>query len=81
MAELESRHITRIKRQVYAQYPEMRGAEPEVAARPGSAGAASATFVLTFKQKISLPGGGTMTRLVRATVNQDGNVIKITSSR
>lgn len=81
MAELDSRHITRAKRQVFAQYPELRGTDPEITSRAGSGAGKGRVFVLTFRRQMALPGGGNMTRLVRATVSQDGDILKITSSR
>ncbi|MBN1919949.1 MAG: hypothetical protein JW892_01790 [Anaerolineae bacterium] len=81
MAELASRHITNAKRQVYSQFPELKDAEPEISARATAGKANSEIFILTFKGKLSLPDGHSLTRVVHATVNQDGDIVKITSSR
>ncbi len=80
MAELDPRHLAAVKRQVWAQFPELQGAEPEVASRPAP-GAAGELLILTFQRQLPLPGGGTLRRLVRATVTPEGEIVKITSSR
>lgn len=81
MAELASRHIANTKRKVYSQFPELRGTEPEISARPTAGKAGPGIFTLTFRGELPLPDGRSLTRVVRATVNQDGDILKITSSR
>lgn len=81
MVEMDSHHIAKAKRKVYAQFPELKGTEPEISTRPTPGKANSELLILTFKRELPLPDGGSLTRVVRATVNQDGEVVKITSSR
>jgi hypothetical protein len=38
-------------------------------------------YVLTFEKDVPLPGGHTLKRLVRVTMDESGEVVKLTSSK
>jgi hypothetical protein len=83
LSELASEHVAKAKRLVRAEFPEMAGAEPAItkgAHGKGGQGGKS-TFVLTFKKHIPLPDGGRLARVVRVTMGQAGEVIKLSSSK
>ena len=71
--------VSRISRQVVRTFPEMDGVSPTV--RPQGAGAGNDVYLLTFKGRVSLPGGKTMSRIVRVTADAGGRIIRISTSR
>jgi hypothetical protein len=83
LSELEPRYISNAKEAVHEQFPEMAGVEPTVSRKAHSkgGGGSKSLYVLTFKKSISLQGGGHLMRSVRVTMDQTGEIIKLTSSR
>jgi hypothetical protein len=84
LAELAPQHIAKAKEAVREAFPEMAGVEPRVsvkAAHSKGKGSGNAIYVLTFKKGISLQDGGCLTRAVRVTMDQTGEIIKLTSSK
>jgi hypothetical protein len=93
VTEIKNGHLKRAKRIVRDKFPEMAGVEPSLAkkrshskggrsrsgASAGSGGAGH--YVLTFEKDVSLPGGRRLKRLVRVTMNESGEVLKLTSSK
>jgi hypothetical protein len=84
LSELSPEHVAKAKRIVRAEFPEMAGVEPAVSEKgahsKGGAGD-EAVFVLTFQKSIPLPDGGRLARVVRVTMGQTGEVIKLSSSK
>jgi hypothetical protein len=84
LSRLAPEHIAKAKRIVGTEFPEMTGAEPAISERgarsKGGAGD-EAVFVLTFQKHIPLPNGGRLARVVRVTMGQEGEVIKLSSSK
>lgn len=93
MADLRDRYVKKAKRLVLDKFPEMTGVEPSLAKKraqhkgvgqnagcPGNSGN-SGHYVLTFEREVSLPGGGSLKRLVRVTMDNSGEVVKLTSSK
>lgn len=79
---LSTAQIDSIARQVYGQFPEVKGARPNVQAQAGAKTPnSSPRFVLTFKSQGSGPGGKTIPRIVRVVADERGKVIKISTSR
>jgi hypothetical protein len=71
---LQAEVIERISKQVCRDYPEMRGARPSISGQGGN-------FVLTFRGKVRTSSGAEMSRIVRAVADEDGRVIKISTSK
>lgn len=79
---LSSSQIDSIARQVYGQFPDVKGARPNVQTQAGAKTPNSAQrFVLTFKGSGQGPGGKTIPRIVRVVADERGKVIKISTSR
>ena len=86
---LNSSQVDSIARQVYRRFPEMRGQSPSVQrqilaaeAKSGKAGGpAKERYVLTFRGSQSTPDGRRLTRIVRATADERGRVLKISTSK
>lgn len=71
--------VTRIARQVVRTFPEMDGVTPTVRAQEGGRGAE--VYLLTFKGRAALPGGKTLSRIVRVVADDVGRIIRISTSR
>jgi len=71
--------VTRITRQVVRTFPEMDGVTPTVRAQEASRGAE--VFLLTFKGRAALPGGKSLSRIVRVVADDAGRIIRISTSR
>jgi hypothetical protein len=69
----------RIARQVSRSFPEMNGVRPSVRQQSGKNGLAH--YLLIFKGKAQLPGGKTMSRIVRVLADESGNIIRMSTSR
>jgi len=81
-----------INQTIWRQYPEFQGVKPSVraATQSGSSGAAGKfgglklqepAFTLTYQSKVSLPGGKSLSRWVRVSLNAQGEILKISSSK
>lgn len=93
MAGIEDRHVDRAKKLVLEKFPEMAGVEPSlskkrsqckgVGRKPTSSTSADRPrhYVLTFEKDVSLPEGRSLKRLVRVTMNESGEVLKLVSSK
>ncbi len=75
---MQNGSIAKVTRQVLRTFPEMEGVEPTVRAQPASD---LPQFILTYKGKASLPGGKTLTRIVRVVADDRGQVLRISTSR
>ncbi len=86
---LTSSQLDAIARQVYRRFPELRGESPSVqrqiggpeakSGRPG--GPVKERYVVTFKGSLQTPDGRRLYRIVRATADERGRVLKITTSK
>ncbi len=88
MAGLDDRHVAKAKRLVFEKFPEMAGAKPSVSEKrsqsKGKLGGdqkARTRYILTFEKDVHLPGGSRLKRLVRVTMDNTGEVIKLSSSK
>jgi len=70
--------IARVTREVVRTYPEMDGVSPTVRRETQ---APQEQYVLTYKGKVSLPGGRQMNRIVRVTADPRGRIVRISTSR
>jgi len=77
---MEKGSISKVTRQVVRTFPEMEGVAPSVRPQPAPEGTIE-QYVLTYKGKASLPGGKTLTRIVRVVADIGGHVIRISTSR
>jgi hypothetical protein len=85
---LDERHVAKAKRLVSDKFPEMADTKPSVSEkRVQSKGRLEGEqevkkrYVLTFEKDVSLPGGNALKRLVRVTMDDTGEVIRLTSSK
>jgi hypothetical protein len=79
--ELDRKAIARAQKAAREAFPEMAGIEPSVSSRMVRGKGGVALHVLTFKKSISLPDGGHMARVVRVTMDEQGEIVKVSSSK
>lgn len=65
----------KVSKKVYRQFPELAGKSPSLSSRPGG------ETLYTYKGNVKLPNGKSMSRVVRVVVNENGRILKLTSSR
>jgi hypothetical protein len=80
---MDSSQIKSISQDVYRRFPEFAGIQPKVQkqAPPSKASGGPQTFLLTYKGQANLPDQKTLPRWVRVVANEQGKIIKITTSR
>jgi len=78
VSKLNPRHIAEAKRIVYGQFPELDGLKPKISKTER---AGRTIYTLAFQATVSVEGGHQMRRTVRVTMDESGEIIKITSSR
>jgi hypothetical protein len=71
---MEPSAIDRVCQSVYRQFPELKGVRPSVRE-------SGMTFLLIFSGKVKTADGKTLPRTVRATANEQGNIVKLSTSR
>lgn len=72
--------VSKVSRQVTKTFPEMRGVRPTVKRETGG-GDDDPRYLLTYKGKADLPGGKTLSRIVRVVADDRGRIIRISTSR
>ncbi len=68
----------RVSREVVRSFPEMKGVRPSVK-RQGDGGREQ--YLLVYKGKAELPGGRSMTRIVRVVSDDTGSILRMSTSR
>jgi hypothetical protein len=72
---MESNILDRVSRQVFSQFPEVKGCTPKVRNQAGG------QYLLIYEGKGKTADGKMITRVVRVVVHADGTIGKITTSR
>jgi hypothetical protein len=80
---MDASYIKSISQDVYRRFPEFVGIQPKVQKQASSSKASggSQTFLLIYKGQASLPDQKTLPRWVRVVANEQGKILKITTSR
>ncbi|MGD2155282.1 MAG: hypothetical protein PVG14_14840 [Anaerolineales bacterium] len=82
--------IKSINKKVSKKFPEMLGVKPKVHKRPFSEAKSSQqntrfeeklTFLITYRNTVKSSNGNKIPRWVRVVVDQNGKIIKITTSK
>ncbi|MCU0488731.1 MAG: hypothetical protein MUE67_07245 [Anaerolineales bacterium] len=66
--------LTPINQEVYRRFPELRGVKPSMQKL-------AQNTLLIYQSLVSLPGNKTLQRSVRVVVNEQGKIVKISTSR
>ena len=69
---------SKISRQVSQSFPEMKGVNPSVK-RQGNNG--KEQYLLVYKGKAELPGGRSISRIVRVVADEGGSILRMSTSR
>jgi hypothetical protein len=77
---MKKQAVTKITSKVVKQFPEMDGVRPAVKRQQAPSNGVD-QFLLTYTGAAELPGGKTMKRIVRVVADEDGRVIRISTSR
>ncbi len=79
---MDSKTIFGIKQQIYRQFLEVAGEEPSVKAQASAKSPRQpATYLITFKGRVAQPNGVTFSRSVRVVADDNGRILKVTTSR
>jgi len=60
---------------------QLKSGNPPGGGRGAGTSAPDKRYIVTFEREIALPGGGKMKRMVRVTMDESGEVMKLTSSK
>jgi hypothetical protein len=72
---MESKAKSSVSNQVYRQFPEVKGSPPTVKSMPGD------KYQLIFHGKATTADGKTISRTIRVIADNDGHVLKLSTSR
>lgn len=75
---MDKKLIDRISRKVAQSFPEMRGVRPKVKREQRSSGLC---YHLTYKGTAELPGGRTIKRVAHVLADEDGKVLRMSTSK
>jgi len=76
---MDAKTVKSISNQVYRQFPEMHGVQPKKRLQSGT-GKANPTYTLTFQTTVRTQDGRQLDRWVRVVANEQGSIIKMTTS-
>jgi len=76
---MEQSALNKINRKVSRQFPEMAGVQPTIRTSQGPPDAQY--YTLTYKGTAALPGGKSMPRVVRVQADENGNVLRMSTSK
>jgi len=72
---MKAEMIRKVNEKVYKTHPKLVGVSPKVSASGGN------SFLLLYSFKDALPGGKSIAQTVRVVADENGNIIKMSSSR
>lgn len=72
---MEAKTLSAVSKQIYAKFPEVRGAKPKVTEYGDN------QYLIIFQGMAMSSNGKPIPRTVRAVVNEEGKIIKTTTSR
>jgi hypothetical protein len=79
---MDSRTINSIAQQIRHQFPDVDGNRPSVRSQAAAKNASSTgTYLLTFKGTAKGSGGPSFARTVRVVADENGRILKVTTSR
>jgi len=77
---MDAKIVSSVCSQIYRRFPEVNNVRPKVQTQPTSS-SASPIYLLIFKGAVTTADGKTLARIVRATVDEQGKILKVTTSR
>lgn len=76
---MEPRILNDVIKQIHRRFPEMTGVRPKVQAQ--RAGQSNGTYLLIFHNHVRVAGEQSLPRVLRVVVDEEGNILKISTSR
>lgn len=77
---MDNKILSQVIKQVYQKYPDLRGITPQVRELESN-GTNERKYSVVFKTSAISSNQKTITKYVRATVNDQGKILRISSSR
>jgi hypothetical protein len=82
MMSLSGAAVQKISNDIYRQFPEMKGVSPRIQEqRQNNSRKTTPTYLLVFETSVTGSNGKKIKRWVRVTVNEDGKIIRTSTSR
>jgi len=81
VSRLDQKFITRAKKAAREAAPEMAGVEPSISTRVAHGKSGATVHILTFQKEMRLPDGARLKRVVRVTMDEQGEILKVSSSK
>ncbi|MEX1248888.1 MAG: hypothetical protein WEA61_10445 [Anaerolineales bacterium] len=79
---MDAKTVQNIAQQISRQFPEVAGVEPSVKPQAGAKGSSGrGTYLITFKGRVPQSEGITFSRMVRVVAEDNGRILKVTTSR
>lgn len=72
--------LSKLCKQVASKFPEVMGVSPSIKRETKSSNGV-ARYVLTFKGHAALPGGKKIRRIVRVVADEDGRILRMSTSK
>jgi hypothetical protein len=73
--------ISRITGKISRQYPEMKNVRPSVQKQGGSSAKSVGMYLVKFETTVITDNGKRIKRSVRVTVDENGNILRTSTSR
>lgn len=77
---MEKDALDRVSKQVARSFPEMGGVRPTVRRQEAPASGIP-QYLLVYKGSAPLPGGRTISRIVRVVADEHGQIVRISTSK
>jgi hypothetical protein len=79
---LSSTIVRKVSSQIHKQYPEMKGVSPGIQEQRSPANKKDgAIYLLKYETTVKSAGGKNIKRWVRVTVNENGKILRTSTSR
>lgn len=81
---MDAKLLNSISSQVYRRFPEVKGSNPKVqlqASPQAKSSKVSSTYLITYRGSATAPNGKSIPRIVRVVANEQGKILKMTTSR
>lgn len=75
--------IESVNKNIYLQFPEVKGTRPKVhkQGKTSKNSDDSSTYLLVYSGKVTISENRSMPRVIRVVVNENGKVLKISTSK
>ncbi len=75
----DERLLQRARERLHREFPELEHAQTQIVLQPGERG--RARYLVTFRGRVAVAGGAQLERIVRAVVDERGQIVKWSTSR